>query len=149
MPIAPTPTPTPTPLTPQPMTHEQSPRGLTEKEVAETAIEESPGKKKSRSRAAPKAPKVHELGQFKENANKSPQQTPSKPGERPGEISFPVNPLPPQPRPIDPATQVSTINVQTEAGPPAAPESAGQNTFSVSTQPQPHPTTESSPKSTV
>lgn len=129
MPIAPTPTPTATPLTPQPITHEQSPRGLTEKEVAETAIGDSPGKKKSRSRAAPKAPK----------------QTPPKPGES----TFSVNPLPPQPKPIDLATQVSTVNVQAEAGPSAAPESAGQNTFSVTPQPQPQPATEPSPKSTV
>jgi hypothetical protein len=142
MPIAPTPTPTATPLTPQPMTQEQSPRGLTEKEAAETAIGDSPGKKKSRSRAPPKAPKVHRLGQYKENANKAPQQT-----LKPGESSFPVNPPTPQPRPIDSATQVSTVSVQAEAGPSAAPESAGQTTFSATTQPQ--PTAEPSPKSNV
>jgi hypothetical protein len=92
MPIAPTPT--ATPQTPQPMTHEQSPRGLTEKEAAETAIGDSPGKKK-RSRAPPKAAKVRSLGQYKENANKTPQRT-----TKPGEGSFPVNPLLPQSRPI-------------------------------------------------
>jgi hypothetical protein len=140
MPIAPTPT--ATPLTPQPMTHEQSPRGRTEKEATEAPIGDSPGKKKSRSRAAPKATKVRRLGQYKENANKAPQQTP-----KPGEGSFPVNPLPPQPRPIEPTIQVSPDNVQAEAGPSAPSESAGQTTFSVTTQPQ--PPTEPSPKSNV
>jgi hypothetical protein len=139
MPIAPTPT--ATPQTPQPITHEQSPRGLTEKEAAETAIGDSPGKKK-RSRAPPKAAKVRSLGQYKENANKAPQQT-----TKPGEGSFPVKPLLPQSRPIESVTQVSTDSVQAEAGPSAAPENAGQTTFSVTTQPQ--PSTETSTKSAV
>jgi hypothetical protein len=59
MPIAPTPT--TTPLTPQPIAHEQSPLGLTEKETTEPAIGDSPGKKK-RPRAAPKTAKVRTLG---------------------------------------------------------------------------------------
>jgi hypothetical protein len=103
MPIVPTPT--AAPLTPQPMTLEQSPRGRTEKEAAEIVIGDSPGKKKSRSRAAPKAVKVRRLEQYKKNANEAPQQTP-----KPGEGSFPVNPQPPQPRPIEPGLTASGVS---------------------------------------
>jgi hypothetical protein len=105
MPIAPA-TQTSMPLTPQPMALEQSPRGLAEKEAAETVIGDSPGKKKSRSRAAPKAAKVRRLGQYKENANGAPQQTPKA-----GEGSFPVNPLPPQIRPIESGLTASGVSV--------------------------------------